>query len=715
MASKRVVEIALEGKADSAKKAFKETGDSAEGLGSKLGSLGKSFGSMATIAGGVFAGGILAKAPGIVGGLSSSFKDLELQAKKTSVVFGEDLTGDLTDWANEVARSMGLTTAQAKNAATGLADLLIPMGMSRDAAFDMSTKTIGLAGALAEWSGGQKNAIEVSEILQSAYLGETDGLKALGIAISASDVEARLAAKGQEDLTGKALEQAQALAIQELVFEKSTDAQKAFAEGSGSAARKSAEMTARMNEAKDKLSMALGPAIVGVTTLLANAAVPAFDLLGKGIAAASPFVQQLTDKVKSFFQGGEMDGISKQAGGVVAALGTFVSVALPKLQEFWAWIQPQLVNLGKWVGEEFAKFQEYWKSDIEPALSNIRAGVEAVIAFIRDHWPEIEKIIRPIMDIVRVHIETVVKVIMGVLGILIDLIGGDFSGAWTKLKQLVKDVWDGIKQTIEHGIELIQGLAPLLLAAGKALGGALMDGIKNALGAGAGFAGDVAEAVLRAVKNIVNTQVIDRINRVLEFDFDTHIPGVGKISIDPADIKPLAKGGIVTRPTLALIGERGPEAVVPLSNGMKGMTANTITIPNITGGATIGANRIVIGGVDTGGEGIIGDAVGPPPDPSNTGDLFLDGKPVYGGPNKIIIPGLSGGVVNQTPKKVDPAPAPAAAPVTINNTINIDVRSNLESESGLRVFARRIAVMVMDEIEKAQKKQFKTTAPGVSG
>ena len=35
-----------------------------------------------------------------------------------------------------------------------------------------------------------------------------------------------------------------------------------------------------------------------------------------------------------------------------------------------------------------------------------------------------------------------------------------------------------------------------------------------------------------------------------------------------ADLIPaLAEGGIVTRPTLALLGERGPEAVVPLGDG----------------------------------------------------------------------------------------------------------------------------------------------------
>ena len=41
-------------------------------------------------------------------------------------------------------------------------------------------------------------------------------------------------------------------------------------------------------------------------------------------------------------------------------------------------------------------------------------------------------------------------------------------------------------------------------------------------------------------------------------------------------IPAMANGGIVTSPTLALIGEAGPEAVVPLNraNGMGGVTIN---------------------------------------------------------------------------------------------------------------------------------------------
>jgi len=51
--------------------------------------------------------------------------------------------------------------------------------------------------------------------------------------------------------------------------------------------------------------------------------------------------------------------------------------------------------------------------------------------------------------------------------------------------------------------------------------------------------------------------------------------------IPNVSIPRLADGGIVTAPTLALIGEAGPEAVIPL-NRAGGMGGNTITI-NVQG------------------------------------------------------------------------------------------------------------------------------------
>jgi hypothetical protein len=71
----------------------------------------------------------------------------------------------------------------------------------------------------------------------------------------------------------------------------------------------------------------------------------------------------------------------------------------------------------------------------------------------------------------------------------------------------------------------------------------------------------------------------------LSFKVPGWVPGFGGKGFDVPNIPMLAAGGIVTAPTLAMIGEAGPEAVVPLSRagefGMGG--GNNVTI-NVNGG-----------------------------------------------------------------------------------------------------------------------------------
>ena len=68
----------------------------------------------------------------------------------------------------------------------------------------------------------------------------------------------------------------------------------------------------------------------------------------------------------------------------------------------------------------------------------------------------------------------------------------------------------------------------------------------------------------------------------LSFNIPSWVPGIGGKGFSVPNIPYLAEGGIVTGPTLAMIGERGPEAVIPLSGRNSGMGGN-YTI-NITGG-----------------------------------------------------------------------------------------------------------------------------------
>ena len=74
----------------------------------------------------------------------------------------------------------------------------------------------------------------------------------------------------------------------------------------------------------------------------------------------------------------------------------------------------------------------------------------------------------------------------------------------------------------------------------------------------------------------------------LSFKIPSWVPGLGGFGFDVPNIPYLAEGGIVTGPTLAMIGERGPEAVIPLSGRNSGMGGN-YTI-NITGGLSSSAD-----------------------------------------------------------------------------------------------------------------------------
>ena len=70
----------------------------------------------------------------------------------------------------------------------------------------------------------------------------------------------------------------------------------------------------------------------------------------------------------------------------------------------------------------------------------------------------------------------------------------------------------------------------------------------------------------------------------LSFTFPSWVPIFGGKGFDVPNIPMLAEGGIITGPTLAMIGERGPEAVIPLN---KAGALGGITI-NVSGGISTG-------------------------------------------------------------------------------------------------------------------------------
>ena len=143
--------------------------------------------------------------------------------------------------------------------------------------------------------------------------------------------------------------------------------------------------------------------------------------------------------------------------------------------------------------------------------------------------------------------------------------------------------------------ELGNSAATQFYQAGITAGQALVDGVRAAIAA-AGFS-------INVDGSLVNQGAIDQVNAAVAKAKSGKTKAQKKVSKKEAtaiknlaaslgvEVPALAAGGIVNKPTLALIGEAGPEAVVPLSGRNAGM-GNTY---NINVNAGMGADGAVIG------------------------------------------------------------------------------------------------------------------------
>ncbi len=145
-----------------------------------------------------------------------------------------------------------------------------------------------------------------------------------------------------------------------------------------------------------------------------------------------------------------------------------------------------------------------------------------------------------------------------------ELLGNPFSKAWTRIKEIFSGVWSWFKTNV---IEKITGLFSGL---GEGLGSAIGNAFKTAInGAITGI-----YTMLNGVINSINW-VIRAINKISPVN----------ISEIPLQTAPqLARGGIVDQPTLAMIGENGKEAVIPLENNTEWMDKLASQIAAFNGG-----------------------------------------------------------------------------------------------------------------------------------
>src|SRR4029077_12446310 len=128
--------------------------------------------------------------------------------------------------ADDSATRLGLSKNAYFELAAGAGAQLQGMGFSAgDAAKKTDELTSRGADLAATFGGTTKDAMEA---IGSLMRGETDPIEKYGVSIKASDIAARLAATGQDKLTGAAKKNATAQATLAMLTEQTKDATGAF-------------------------------------------------------------------------------------------------------------------------------------------------------------------------------------------------------------------------------------------------------------------------------------------------------------------------------------------------------------------------------------------------------------------------------------------------------------------------------------------------------
>lgn len=174
---------------------------------------------------------------------------------------------------------------------------------------------------------------------------------------------------------------------------------------------------------------------------------------------------------------------------------------------------------------------------------------------------------------------------------IVTIIKDHVAGTLAAAKSLGTAIYNGIKNAVtgiatfvgtvmNNVVKAITGYVTRAAQAGAAIGRAVAAGIRNAFSNIATIIGSLVRGALNSALKIVNA-AIGTINTALDFTINLPdvIPGLpDEIHFNSPNIPYipyLAEGGIVTAPTLAVLGEKGAEAVIPLDNaGLSGTTVH---------------------------------------------------------------------------------------------------------------------------------------------
>lgn len=288
--------------------------------------------------------------------------------------------------------------------------------------------------------------------------------------------------------------------------------------------------------------------------------------------------------------------------GIMALVAAFVILwnECEGFRNFWinlwetvsTWVEKTVKNIVNWFKQAWADI----KNAFSTAISWIKEKIIQPIADFYNKW--IRPVIEKIIEIITKCVEIIINLYVGLYNLLVDkvikpiaewvsktvgnikdwikgavdTIKGWFSDLWNKIKEIFspvanffKEVWNkaynAVKTVFSPIVDFFGGIWDKIKNKFSKLGTNIGDAISSAVKSG-------INGVISLIERTINT-AISLINGAIRLI--NLLPGVNVSYVQKLRMPRLAKGGIVDSATIAMIGEQGKEAVVPLENNTEWM------------------------------------------------------------------------------------------------------------------------------------------------
>lgn len=274
----------------------------------------------------------------------------------------------------------------------------------------------------------------------------------------------------------------------------------------------------------------------------------------------------------------------------INTISTIISTVLNAIKTTFSTIFESIKNTVTTIFNAIKTFITTTINTISTTLSTVLNIIKTTFSTILEN---IKNTVTTVFNAIKAFITTTINTISTTLSTVLNAIKTTFSTILESIKNTVTTVFNAIKSTITTIINAVSTTISTVLNSIKTTFSTILNSIKttwsNMWESMKTTVINIFNGIWSSIKGVINSiiggiekmanGVINGINGMiralnnLSFDVPDWVPGIGgktfgfNIStIGNISIPRLAKGGVVDQATIAMVGEAGQEAVVPLEN-----------------------------------------------------------------------------------------------------------------------------------------------------